>query len=356
MKRKFLVMCAAFLLAAQMAVPAFAEEFSTTMPLTATAPTFSVTLPTSIPISVTTEGKVITPNNLSIVNNSGGPVEVTSISVESGSDWTLTDYNNGDPSNLLKQGIDKHLFAFGLTVNEDTAATTGAGSQSLSFDKDKWALNPKETASIICGAIASASTAASSGEADKLVFTVDWREWQDPTVHNGVIPEGGTYKQGTTTYSAGEEFPAIADKDTYIFGNYKYTYEASNNGWKVKALDKTKTEYGAILSEINGCSVTNMWSTFQNCTSLTTAPAIPDSVTDMQSTFNGCHSLTAAPVIPASVTNMKSTFNETSLTAAPEIPTGRRWSRRPIAAMTTRSMSRSRNIERISRWMIRFSP
>ena len=123
MKRKFLAMCAAFLLAAQMAVPAFAKEFSTTMPLTATAPTFSVTLPTSIPISVTTEGKVITPNNLSIMNNSGGPVEVTSISVESGSDWMLTDYNNGDPSNLLKQGIDKHLFAFGLTVNEDTAAT-----------------------------------------------------------------------------------------------------------------------------------------------------------------------------------------------------------------------------------------
>ena len=321
MKRNLLAMCAAFLLAAQMAVPAFAEEFSTTMPLTATAPTFSVALPTSIPISVTTEGKVITPDNLSIVNNSGGPVEVTSISVESGSAWTLTDYNNGDPSDLLKQGIDKHLFAFGLTVNEDTAATTGAGFQSLSFDKDKWALNPKETAPITCGAIASASTAASNGEAAKLVFTVDWRKWQDPTVHNGVIPEGGTYTQGTMTYSVGATFPAIANGDTYTFGDYKYTYEASNNGWKVAVLDKTKTEYGAILSEINGCSVTNMEFTFTDCTSLTTAPKISDSVTNMEFTFAGCTSLIAVPEIPGSVTNMESTFYGcSSLTAAPEIP------------------------------------
>ncbi len=68
-------------------------------------------------------------------------------------------------------------------------------------------------------------------------------------------------------------------------------------------------------------SVTDMDSTFYRCTSLTTAPEIPNSVTDMDSTFYGCTSLTTAPEIPSSVTDIGSTFsNCTSLTTAPEIP------------------------------------
>lgn len=48
---------------------------------------------------------------------------------------------------------------------------------------------------------------------------------------------------------------------------------------------------------------------FYNCSSLTTAPVIPDSVTSMYCTFYGCSSLTTAPEIPASVTDMYRTFS-----------------------------------------------
>ena len=68
-------------------------------------------------------------------------------------------------------------------------------------------------------------------------------------------------------------------------------------------------------------SVTNIDSTFRGCSSLTTVPNIPDSVTKMSSTFNGCSSLTTIPTIPNSVTNMDSTFNGCSaLTTTPNIP------------------------------------
>ena len=68
-------------------------------------------------------------------------------------------------------------------------------------------------------------------------------------------------------------------------------------------------------------SVTNMRSTFSGCTSLVNAPAIPSSVTYMNYTFSGCTSLVNAPVIPSSVTNMSGTFSGcTSLVNAPAIP------------------------------------
>ena len=68
-------------------------------------------------------------------------------------------------------------------------------------------------------------------------------------------------------------------------------------------------------------SVTNMWGTFYECTSLTTAPVIPNSVTDMYGTFSGCTNLTTAPIIPNNVTDMENTFSGCiSLTTAPVIP------------------------------------
>ena len=144
-----------------------------------------------------------------------------------------------------------------------------------------------------------------------------------------VIPDGAKYTvKATNTVLEGNgtnTFPDIpATKDTYEEGDYIYTY---NNGeyygteWSVMAKDTSKSSYGIILSEIAGKPITNMYGTFWDCKSLTTAPVIPKSVTTMDSTFNGCASLTTAPVIPNSVTDMYETFEGcTSLTTVPEIP------------------------------------
>ena len=74
--------------------------------------------------------------------------------------------------------------------------------------------------------------------------------------------------------------------------------------------------------ELKYCTgVTNLYYTFYGCSSLTTAPVIPEGVTNLTNTFFGCSSLTTAPVIPEGVTSLYSTFYGcSSLTKAPDIP------------------------------------
>ena len=153
-------------------------------------------------------------------------------------------------------------------------------------------------------------------------------EQEKPTIDPAkIILEGATYTQADgTVLNAGETMPEIVTEgDIYTYGDYKYTYETSSNGWKVAintaVTDKNQTEYGMILESINGIPVTNMQQTFYQCKVLTTVPEIPGSVTNMAYAFRGCTSLTTAPEMPSSVTNMTGTFYGcTSLTTVPEIP------------------------------------
>lgn len=172
----------------------------------------------------------------------------------------------------------------------------------------------------------------------------------DELNHFGIIPEGASYTpfDGETS-GEGTAFPAsVAEGDVYAYGDYLYTFETETGGWSValntSVTDLNQTSYGAILESINHKNVTNLYRTFFNCASLTSAPAIPDGVTHMNGTFGNCTSLVTppeipfgvldlygtfgycsalatAPIIPNSVTNMYGTFlGCTSLTAAPAIP------------------------------------
>ena len=140
----------------------------------------------------------------------------------------------------------------------------------------------------------------------------------DPVVElkrNGIIPEGATYTPngGTAIIGNGTNtFPATpATGDTYEEGDYIYTYNRSGYGlnWSVIVKDKSKTTYGAIISEIAGKPITSMGFAFQSCTKLTTAPTIPSSVTYINSTFKGRKSLTTTPTIPNSITSMSNAFD-----------------------------------------------
>lgn len=123
-------------------------------------------------------------------------------------------------------------------------------------------------------------------------------------------------------------------------------YEYLGEGWGVRVIDNTKTEYSKIITSINKKYVTNMVYTFASCTELTVAPEIPRGAITLSSTFAGCTSLTTMPdmskavnlrhldntfykctslknvtIIPNSVINMNSTFyNCTVLDKSPIIP------------------------------------
>lgn len=163
---------------------------------------------------------------------------------------------------------------------------------------------------------------------------------------------------------------------TYVVGDYTYVVIGAENmpvdvhglgvagGWAVYATDKTKTSYGEIRETLHGFPVTLMYKTFDGCSNMTVAPAIPAqvqvaynaykgtaitatpdmgnvltlygtfkncknltsvgtipaTVRDMTYAFSGCTALTTAPAIPASVTTIKGAFKGcTKLTKAPDI-------------------------------------
>ena len=160
-------------------------------------------------------------------------------------------------------------------------------------------------------------------------------------------------------------------KGSYVVDDYTYTVIGSDlyglgtsAGWKVTANDKTKTSYAPIRETLHGFPVTFMDKTFDGCSNMTVAPAIPANVqvaynaykgtaitatpdmgnvvklygtfknctrltnvgtipatvVDMTGAFSGCTAITKAPAIPASVSNMTQAFkNCTKLTAAPDV-------------------------------------
>ena len=142
-----------------------------------------------------------------------------------------------------------------------------------------------------------------------------------------------------TTFKIGEEV-IVADED------YIYTYKEELGGYEVNAIDKTKSKYIDIKSNINNIPVvklsTNM---FESNTNLIVAPKIPDSVKIIgewafywcenlksitipdsvtiieDSAFTGCTALTSI-TIPDSVTSIGGwTFEDSGLTSI-TIPNG----------------------------------
>jgi hypothetical protein len=185
-----------------LSVPAFATETenkitssggtaTTPVTVTAEATTFSVTVPTSIPIAVGTDGTVTVASvsAVKITNNSAGPVYVSSITMQDSS-WTLVDYNGGDRSDMAKAGVDAKKLGFQLAVGtgdtEDKAATEDTSYTSavaLKMDQSKWVVNGSGSGnnelSVTCSAIATAvSTAISASDnitAANVVFTIGWK-------------------------------------------------------------------------------------------------------------------------------------------------------------------------------------
>lgn len=102
---------------------------------------------------------------------------------------------------------------------------------------------------------------------------------------------------------------------TFYENKYITSVDLSNTPWYNN--DMTGAFYSCSnltqVSNINN-NVTNLEGAFAY-TNISTAPNIPYGVTNLASTFSNCTSLTDAPTIPSSVTNMRSTFyNCTSLT------------------------------------------
>lgn len=182
------------LAASLMAVPAYAADTTLNAPgksetpvlIEAEATTFSVTVPTDIPLLVKADGTVGVPTDLKIVNASAGKVKVSNITAADGS-WTLVDYNNGNRADLAKDKVDAKKLGLSLTAGGN--AVTSLGSNALTkVDSTKWVVDSVDINGdgsivlkelpITVGAIATAVSTPGTFEGDnaaaKIVFTVGW--------------------------------------------------------------------------------------------------------------------------------------------------------------------------------------
>lgn len=110
-------------------------------------------------------------------------------------------------------------------------------------------------------------------------------------------------------------------------GDNTYTLRSAGSVMVTGSIDKMFSNFASLKSaDFSGSDmsgVTSINNVFYECSSLTSAPEIPDGVERMQSAFANCHSLTTAPEIPDSVIFMGYAFLQCeSLESAPTIPVG----------------------------------
>lgn len=183
--RKLMSLALALVMSLALAAPAAAADVGTSgnagsvpVALTAEAAAFSVTVPTSIPMSIDSDAKVTCATNLSITNNTAAPVEVTNIEVQSGT-WSIVDYNRGDRSPLASEKVNSNKLGLALKPSGGSQiATSTNGTQSLSVPSDEWVISAGGSLPFECAGVATAVSGAIADavQAAKVVFTIGWKE------------------------------------------------------------------------------------------------------------------------------------------------------------------------------------
>ena len=128
MKNKVLSLILALVLSVGVAIPVCAASITTdggssTVPveLTVTTATFSVTVPTALPVTVDGSGVVTTATDAKIVNNSHGAVKVTNMTIEGVGDWVICNYDSTD---MTKEKAGAKKIAMMINGDKTTADDT----------------------------------------------------------------------------------------------------------------------------------------------------------------------------------------------------------------------------------------
>lgn len=147
------------------------------VPITVTrdAPTFSVTVPTSMPISVGADGKVTAAENVAIKNNSSRSVCVKSVAINAASGWTLAKF---DKAAMRNETIDSKKLGFSMTMGTQTATTTTTGQSETigSYTASDITIDAGSQLAITYDGVipTQVNGIAADTQAASVIFTVDW--------------------------------------------------------------------------------------------------------------------------------------------------------------------------------------
>ena len=139
--------------------------------VTREAATFSVVVPTTLPISVDADGNVTTATDASIINNSSAPVAVTKVELASLSDWALAAYSR----DILNLPVDAKQFGLQMNIGDKTVATSNSGTSDILSDSLNAQIAKGQNCAVTYNALFPAQTAAvSDTQIANVVFTVGW--------------------------------------------------------------------------------------------------------------------------------------------------------------------------------------
>ena len=139
--------------------------------VTREAATFSVVVPTTLPIAVDADGNVTTATDATIINNSSAPVAVTKVELASLSDWTLAAYSR----DILNLPVDAKQFGLQMNIGDKTVATSNSGTSDVLSDSLNARIVKGQNCAVTYNALFPARTAAvSDTQIANVVFTVGW--------------------------------------------------------------------------------------------------------------------------------------------------------------------------------------
>ena len=135
------------------------------------AATFSVVVPTTLPISVDADGNVTTATDAAIINNSSAPVAVTKVELTSQSNWTLAAYSR----DILNLPVDTRQFGLQMNIGDKTVATSNSGTSDILSDSLNAQIAKGQNCAVTYNALFPAqTTAVSDTQIANVVFTVGW--------------------------------------------------------------------------------------------------------------------------------------------------------------------------------------
>lgn len=361
-KKKILSLVLAGIMLLSLSAPAMAVDASgnvgnTPVEVTADAAVFSVTVPTSIPVTIDANAVVACPDNLQVINQSSAPVEITGIELRE-SAWHLADFNNGDRSQLAKEKVDSNQLGFAFTpAGGNQSATYTKGTQSLNINADEWTVAANSNLVFEADGIATAVKSAISApvNAVNVIFTVGWKTnsysgaflaFSSPSsftlkTYNGAKNWDGTleYSTDTTTWTTWDGATTLASIGNVLYlrgtGNTKITGDGTNYRWTLTGSDiacsgniETLLDYATVQAGGHPTMAKYCYNNmFYGCTSLATAPTLPATTlaySCYSSMFHDCSNLTTAPALPATALAERCYYYMfygcTSLTTAPALP------------------------------------
>ncbi len=129
---------------------------------------FSVTVPTTMVLTMGTDGEVYAPSDVVIINNSTAAVSVKKADINTRNGWNIVPYS----TNMAYEKVDSKKIGFKMNgIQTDSAGTT----DSLSYN-NSWIIEKDKSSAVVYDAVVSATSTPIDEQVIEIVYIVDWKE------------------------------------------------------------------------------------------------------------------------------------------------------------------------------------